>query len=44
VPDILDRLRYSYETEFLRPDGRIVGVRARHLGLSWNFWASRPSS
>jgi len=40
VPDILDRLRHAYETEFLRPDGRIVGIRARHLGLSWNFWAS----
>ncbi|KRB80413.1 hypothetical protein ASE01_02770 [Nocardioides sp. Root190] len=33
-------LRRSYESEFLRPDGRIVGVRSSHLGLSWNFWAS----
>jgi hypothetical protein len=40
VPDIIGRLRDAYETEFLRPDGRIVGIRARHLGLSWNFWAS----
>ena len=40
VPAILDQLRHAYETEFLRPDGRIVGIRARHLGLSWNFWAS----
>ncbi|GLZ55341.1 hypothetical protein [Actinomycetospora sp. NBRC 106378] len=37
--DVRDRLHHSYEHEFLRPDGRIVGVRARHLGLSWNFWA-----
>ena len=34
-----DRLRRSYETEFLRPDGRIIGVRSSHLGLSWNLWA-----
>lgn len=34
------RLRRAYESEFLRPDGRIVGVRSSHLGLSWNFWAS----
>lgn len=40
--DVEDRLRQSYETEFLRPDGRIVGVRSSHLGLSWNFW-SGPS-
>lgn len=33
------RLRRAYETEFLRPDGRIIGVRSSHLGLSWNFWA-----
>lgn len=37
--DVEDRLRDSYETEFLRPDGRIVGVRSSHLGLSWNFWS-----
>jgi hypothetical protein len=40
VPDIIGRLRDAYETEFLRPDGRIIGIRAGHLGLSWNFWAS----
>jgi hypothetical protein len=34
-----DRLRTSYETEFVRPDGRIIGVRSTHLGLSWNFWS-----
>lgn len=37
--DVRDKLRNAYETEFLRPDGRIVGVRARHVGLSWNLWA-----
>ncbi|CAM2765175.1 hypothetical protein [Skermania piniformis] len=37
--DVLDRLRHAYETEFLRPDGRIIGVRAQRLGLSWNLWA-----
>ncbi|WP_188113420.1 hypothetical protein [Nocardioides humilatus] len=37
--DVEGRLRESYETEFLRPDGRIVGVRSSHLGLSWNFWS-----
>jgi hypothetical protein len=35
-----ERLRAAYESEFLRPDGRIVGVRSSHLGLSWNFWAA----
>jgi hypothetical protein len=38
--DVRARLRRAYESEFLRPDGRIVGVRSSHLGLSWNFWAS----
>lgn len=38
--DVQSRLRAAYESEFLRPDGRIVGVRSSHLGLSWNFWAS----
>ncbi|MBJ8347592.1 hypothetical protein [Antrihabitans sp. YC2-6] len=37
--DVLDRLHHAYETEFLRPDGRIVGVRCERLGLSWNLWA-----
>ncbi|PTL58874.1 hypothetical protein [Paraconexibacter algicola] len=32
------RLRAAYESDFLRPDGRMVGVRSAHLGLSWNFW------
>ena len=38
-PDLEDRLRTSYEHEFLRPDGRIVGVRSENYGLSWNFWS-----
>jgi hypothetical protein len=37
--DLLEPLRTAYDTEFLRPDGRVVGVRSTHLGLSWNFWA-----
>lgn len=37
--EVEDRLRTSYETEFLRPDGRIIGVRSSHLGLSWNLWS-----
>jgi hypothetical protein len=37
--ELRERLRESYETEFVRPDGRIIGVRATHLGLSWNFWS-----
>ncbi len=38
--DVRDRLRSGYENEFIRPDGKIVGIRAAHLGLSWNLWAS----
>ena len=37
--EVEGRLRRAYETEFLRPDGRIIGVRSSHLGFSWNFWA-----
>ncbi|GAA5164529.1 hypothetical protein GCM10023321_53110 [Pseudonocardia eucalypti] len=37
--ELRERLRTSYETEFVRPDGRIIGVRSTHLGLSWNFWS-----
>jgi len=37
--DLADALRTSYEREFLRPDGRLIGVRSNHLGLSWNFWS-----
>jgi hypothetical protein len=39
LDELRDRLRTSYETEFVRPDGRIIGVRSTHLGLSWNFWS-----
>jgi hypothetical protein len=39
LDELRDRLRASYETEFVRPDGRIIGVRSTHLGLSWNFWS-----
>jgi hypothetical protein len=39
LDELREPLRTAYETEFLRPDGRIVGVRATHLGLSWNFWS-----
>lgn len=40
--DVEDAVRRAYETEFLRPDGRIIGVRSSHLGLSWNFWSGPP--
>src|SRR5581483_8907749 len=39
LAELRDALHTAYETEFLRPDGRIIGVRATHLGLSWNFWS-----
>lgn len=38
-PDLEARLRNSYEHEFLRPDGRIIGVRSENYGMSWNFWS-----
>ncbi|HUS22604.1 MAG TPA: hypothetical protein VMZ66_11415, partial [Aeromicrobium sp.] len=38
-PDLEARLRDSYEHEFLRPDGRIIGVRSENYGMSWNFWS-----
>jgi len=45
VPDILDRLRHAYETEFLRPDGRIVGIRARPTSACpGTSGPARPSS
>ncbi len=37
--EVEQSLREAYEKEFLRPDGRIIGVRNNRLGLSWNFWA-----
>jgi hypothetical protein len=33
------RLRAAYDAEFTRPDGRIIGMRSEHLGLTWNLWA-----
>jgi hypothetical protein len=38
-PELESRLRESYEHEFLRPDGRIIGVRSENYGMSWNFWS-----
>jgi hypothetical protein len=38
-PELEARLRESYEQEFLRPDGRIIGVRSENFGMSWNFWS-----
>lgn len=38
--EVLPHLRAGYEAEFVRPDGKLLGVRAEHVGLSWNFWAS----
>jgi hypothetical protein len=33
-----DRMRRAFQTEFLRPDGKVIGMRSKHLGLTWNFW------
>lgn len=41
--ELQPRLHAAYESEFFRADGKLVGVRASHLGLSWNFWAN-PST
>ncbi|MGQ0843508.1 MAG: linalool dehydratase/isomerase domain-containing protein [Sporichthyaceae bacterium] len=32
-------LRQAFEQEFTRPDGKVIGVRSKLLGLSWNMWA-----
>lgn len=37
--EVAPGLRHAYDTEFTRPDGRIVGVRCERLGVSWNLWA-----
>lgn len=34
-----ESLRRGFEEEFLRPDGKVIGVRTKLLGLSWNLWA-----
>ncbi|MET3963491.1 TM2 domain-containing membrane protein YozV [Marmoricola sp. OAE513] len=39
--EVATRLLAAYQREFMRPDGKIIGVRSGHLGLSWNFWASQ---
>jgi hypothetical protein len=39
LDEIGDTVREAYESEFLRPDGRLVGVRSKLLGMSWNLWA-----
>lgn len=36
--DLEPKVRNAYESEFLRPDGRLIGMRSNHCGLSWNFW------
>lgn len=38
--DLESSLRRSFEQEFQRPDGRMIGVRNETFGLSWNIWAS----
>lgn len=38
--ELEEPLRRSFEQEFQRPDGRMIGVRNETLGLSWNIWAS----
>lgn len=37
--DLESQVREAYESEFLRPDGRLIGMRSNHCGLSWNFWS-----
>ncbi len=39
MDEVRERVLASYETEFLRPDGRLIGMRSNHCGLSWNFWS-----
>ncbi len=34
-----DAIRQSFEQEFCRPDGKVIGVRSKLVGLSWNMWA-----
>jgi hypothetical protein len=34
-----EELREAFEVEFCRPDGKVIGVRNKLLGLSWNLWA-----
>lgn len=39
MSDRREDLRRSFEEEFTRPDGKVIGVRSKLLGLSWNMWA-----
>lgn len=38
--ELQPRLQEAYDREFVRPDGKLLGVRAAHVGMTWNFWAS----
>ncbi|HZE67708.1 MAG TPA: hypothetical protein VE081_13810 [Sporichthyaceae bacterium] len=35
----IPRLRASFDAEFTRPDGCLIGMRSEHLGLTWNLWS-----
>jgi hypothetical protein len=35
----IPRMRTSYDNEFTRPDGCLIGMRSEHLGLTWNLWS-----
>ncbi|MGQ0463910.1 MAG: linalool dehydratase/isomerase domain-containing protein [Sporichthyaceae bacterium] len=39
LTDRREQLRQAFEEEFTRPDGKVIGVRSKLLGLSWNMWA-----
>lgn len=42
--DLSEAIARAYEYEFMRPDGKLIGVRNETLGLSWNIWASEGVS
>lgn len=42
--ELSESISRSYEDEFQRPDGKLIGVRNETLGLSWNIWASEGVS
>jgi hypothetical protein len=37
--DSIPRMHASYDAEFTRPDGCMIGMRSEHLGLTWNLWS-----
>lgn len=39
LADRREIIRRSFEQEFCRPDGKVIGVRSKLVGLSWNMWA-----